>query len=162
MQYDDKRARALNYIINNSIMTTDGCREWQGPLTKQGYGQIGPTWIIEEFGIKGIHRLLAHLITGEEFTGRHQQVLHSCDNRRCCNGEHLRIGTAAENTAEMMARGRGRDVLMCLSKLSHDEVREIRRLRDANVPSHVIAEEYCLSRQHVWRIGARKVWRTLP
>ena len=35
-------------------------------------------------------------------------LMHSCDNRLCCNPEHLRIGTQSENMKDMWAKGRGR------------------------------------------------------
>lgn len=35
-------------------------------------------------------------------------VLHSCDNPPCCNPAHLRLGTAKDNHADMMRRGRAR------------------------------------------------------
>ena len=51
------------------------------------------------------HRLVFHIrcqrVTKDDW------VLHSCDNRRCINPAHLRIGTAADNTADMMNRARG-------------------------------------------------------
>lgn len=33
-------------------------------------------------------------------------ICHKCDNRRCINKDHLFLGTAADNVADMMAKGR--------------------------------------------------------
>jgi hypothetical protein len=35
-------------------------------------------------------------------------LLHTCDNPRCSNVEHLALGTYAENSADMMTKGRTR------------------------------------------------------
>jgi hypothetical protein len=36
-------------------------------------------------------------------------VLHRCDEPRCCNPEHLFLGTQAENMADMHRKGRSRN-----------------------------------------------------
>jgi hypothetical protein len=77
----------------------DGCLEFQGCLAPNGYGQI---WA---FGrVMGAHRAMWTLILGPVPDGL--LVLHRCDNRKCCNVEHLFLGTAADNTADMLAKGR--------------------------------------------------------
>jgi hypothetical protein len=159
MFYHDERAHALNYLINNSTPMGSGrdddCREWQGSLTKQGYGQIGIKWIVEQFGIKGAHRLMAHLVSGHDFVSRSEQVLHECHNRRCLNPAHLRIGTALENMAEMREAGREPPVRR---KVSDNDIRAIRARRAAGERTSVLAREFGISPNHCSKIIGRRIW----
>lgn len=50
----------------------------------------------------GAHRLAA-MFTDENFSPE-RQVHHMCSNPSCCNPEHLRVVTPAENNAEMNER----------------------------------------------------------
>lgn len=44
-------------------------------------------------------------------------VMHSCDRPKCCNPEHLSVGTHWDNMADMRAKGRGRSGVGGLSRL---------------------------------------------
>lgn len=77
------------------------CWPWTGARQRQGYG-------ICSYGGQGwlTHRLAFFL-----FTGTHPGelcVCHRCDNPPCCNPTHLFLGTQADNTRDMVEKGRER------------------------------------------------------
>ena len=58
---------------------------------------------------KGVPRIYAHRLSFLLFNGSLNSdlnVLHSCDNPRCVNPEHLRQGTQADNARDASIRGR--------------------------------------------------------
>lgn len=74
------------------------CWLWQGSVGGPGYPQLrfrGRT-------IAG-HRLSYAIANGPIPEGL--CVLHSCDNPRCVNPEHLHLGTRADNAREASERG---------------------------------------------------------
>ena len=79
--------------------TASGCLEWTGRKTAKGYGQV----VISRRDARA-HRIAFTLAKGPIPEG--MMVLHSCDNPPCCNPAHLRIGTAADNWADVIARNR--------------------------------------------------------
>jgi len=79
--------------------TEDECWEWQGCRFRTGYGQFSAKnkmWLS--------HRIAFFIHTGSNPVGK--LILHSCDNRGCCNPKHLRTGTHKDNADDMMDRGR--------------------------------------------------------
>lgn len=81
--------------------TDDGCWDWLGSLNQFGYGQV--SWQGKSIGA---HRAAHEVAKGPIPEGLH--VMHTCDNRKCVNPEHLFLGTRSDNMRDMVAKGRYR------------------------------------------------------
>jgi hypothetical protein len=82
-----------NELPDNLIDKTGDCWLWLGGANGDGYGYY-----------KGqrIHRLMLQAILGRPLKG---MALHSYGVRLCCNPEHLREGTHADNMKDMTTHG---------------------------------------------------------
>lgn len=137
-----KRAKVINYrkrkthyakTLTEYLMrhllpaNTDVCWEWQGRCSAAGYGEA----------IFKRERRSAHVFAYIHAYGHiqpGQNVLHSCDNPACCNPHHLFLGTAADNNADRARKGRS------YTRITPDQVRTIRQLRQQNVSYHKISQ----------------------
>ncbi len=75
------------------------CWNWLGCKSPQGYGKTSVAGRAAR-----AHRVSYELHKGPIPEG--MMVLHSCDNPSCVNPSHLSVGTAADNAADTVARGR--------------------------------------------------------
>lgn len=122
------------------------CLEWTGNwLSHNGYGRM-------TFKRK---KLLTHRIAYEAYKGpvpEGMQVMHSCDNRRCCNPDHLSVGRGQDNTNDRKAKDR------LGFKLSTADVLEIKRLCQAGMSQTAVGKRFGVLQSQVSRIMTGKRW----
>lgn len=86
-----------------AIAGPSDCWPWQSYVAPHGYGRICLSSRPRSRCVRA-HRLAYFFHYGVE--PGELCVLHSCDNRRCCNPAHLRLGTPADNARDRSLRNR--------------------------------------------------------
>lgn len=86
------------------IQGEDECWPWIAGLSQDGYGTFR-----HKYQQYRAHRFAWELVNGtipnDEWKNT-MHVLHTCDNRICCNPKHLFIGTHRDNMQDMIQKGR--------------------------------------------------------
>lgn len=80
-------------------------------------------------------------------------VCHHCDNPKCCEPDHLFIGTHDDNNKDKTRKGR------CKTKLTNENVREIKRLLSIGVISRNISARFGVSDTTINFIRQGKIWK---
>jgi hypothetical protein len=146
----------------------DACWLWTGGVDKNGYGCIkSPP---DENGKKRSQRI--HRIMYERYNGPIPQdkplIMHSCDTPACCNPKHLTTATPAENSADMVAKGRSKASSASFkkgeqsgenntrAKLNWEKVAQIRASEDTYAK---LAVQYDVSESTIRSILKNRIWK---
>lgn len=138
------------------------CWLWTNSVNRYGYGYF----TVQRVNTYG-HRVSYELHFGAIPPG--MCICHHCDNPRCVRPDHLFLGTRADNSADMKAKGRATGAHKPRqgsghgrAKLTESQVVEIRRLVSAGTPQRYVAMQFGISQTVVWHIHARRTWRHVP
>lgn len=150
----ERVAEVAERLAGKTVMDANGCHLWTGYTQPNGYG-----WL----SIRG-HKIAAHraaLIVSGVDVPRHMDVCHKCDVRNCINPAHLYVGTRRQNMADCSLRKRHnkpKGAAHWCAKLSDDQVRAIRKMREYGSTTTSIAQAFSIHPATVSRI-VRHVWR---
>lgn len=135
---DELKAKILNHV------TIEGdCWIWQKSFGSHGYGNISTG---------GGRNETVHRVSHEVFNGSISKgllILHSCDNRKCCNPAHLRAGTRVENTKDALERS------PIKRKLTAAEAFYI---KESNLSQRKLAKMFGVSQRLVYSIKRGEAW----
>jgi len=182
------RFRRNGSLESKRIIGDDAARFWSyvdqdGPMPEHR-SDLGPCWVWtggrSNFGhgvthggnlnIRLAHRLSWHLNVGPIPEGL--CVLHHCDNPPCVRPEHLFLGTKADNTADMIGKGRDRfepgvEALRAFhvgtdnpqAKMTEERVIELRQRAAAGEHFRDLAPEFGISASRANAIILGNAWR---
>lgn len=129
----------------------NGCWMWLGSKTKVGYG-LG--YSSKEKKLVSAHRLAFAAFKGEIPQG--MVVAHACDNPLCVNPDHLWLATHAENSADMVKKGRSAKGEKCgKSKLTEEQVKFI---RESNLSQRQLGAMFGVSYANIGYIKRGFTW----
>jgi hypothetical protein len=133
----------------------NGCWEYTGAKV-DGYGQFMLFLNGKRKNVRA-HRLSWEIHNSD--IPEELVVCHRCDNRKCVNPEHLFLGTKAENSSDMVSKGRqAKWERNNRAKITKDDVERIVFLRDSGYTCKQVGEIFGLSKSQVSKIHNRQFW----
>jgi hypothetical protein len=139
------------------------CWPWLRAINKSGYGSV---WINKKS--KTASRVAYELSFGKipEGEGYHGNVvMHTCDNRFCCNPKHLILGTQKENNKDRdnknRIKNRKKGEENHHSRFTKNEVLQIKKYLKMGKSLKSVSEIFGCSKSAIAHIRHGRVWNWL-
>jgi hypothetical protein len=144
----------IEKFVSRCKVMPNGCWVWTGMKSKTGYGQVK-----RDGKFIFAHRYSYMLHKGE--LGK-LFVLHACDNRLCCNPDHLSLGTQKDNQQDMKRKKRHcHGERSPNAKLTNKDVLRMYRLHEGGMGTILLAREFGVTKNLAWRIVRGLQWEHL-
>ena len=156
---DQPPAFAERFWSKVNILTPNECWEWKAYRKPSGYGQF----VVRKGVFMTASRVALALTLGP--LARGQVACHTRDNPPCCNPAHLFSGTQHDNAVDSVLKGRANrafGMFTASSKLTDDQVCEIRKYPSQYGLAQRLAHEFGVSETAIRRIRNRMTWTHLP
>lgn len=143
--------------LNEKTIKTDTCWIWTGSCN--GYGEKGYGIMMANGKHQVVHRIRYELVYGK--IPDNMYVLHTCDNRKCTNPDHLWLGTYQDNAIDMYKKKRNYDMSgegNGRAKLTQDIVDEIRNTYTKG-KSKEFSIKYNISESTIHSIMKNETWK---
>ena len=156
---DRARKSFWNKVDKNGLMVRPDlgrCWTWKACTSESGYPLMGMRCKLLK-----AHRVSFVLHKGP-ITPEKPYVLHHCDNKICCNPDHLFDGTILDNIRDMIGKGGQkipRGIERPNSKLNDDIARTIRKLRLAGGTYIGIGQLLGFNKSLVRSVCDNRSWR---
>lgn len=134
-----KESKPIEVVVNEN-----GC--WE--CISHAKDSVGYCIINRNGTRTSVHRYVYTLYKGEIPEGL--CILHSCDNRCCCNPNHLSVGTHKENMEDMHKKGRANHP----NKFAEYE-KDIINDYQLGIKIKIITDKYDISRRNIYTILER-------
>lgn len=143
---------------------SNACWPWRAGMQPIGYGIF---WVRSGRGVRGGTMWLAHraawAIAHDGRDPGQMDVCHRCDNRACCNPDHLFLGTQLDNMRDCKAKGRNhRGERHRAAKLTVPDVKAERVAYAAGESFGSIARRRGMDSQSIRRMIIGENWAHVP
>lgn len=148
----------VNERFDKFVVPDGDCLRWVGGHLTKGYGLFGVTVAFKTRVMVCAHRYAYERYKGNIPAG--MIVRHSCNNTWCVNPEHLQLGTAQDNSDDMVrAKRQCKGESKSLSKLTETQVLEARASFAAGVRCCELERSYGVSHRTMWDAIHRRSWK---
>jgi HNH endonuclease len=130
-----------------NVYKTDSCWLWIGTLSNDRYGSFraaGKTYTAHRFSFFLAHGYLPPST---------MDVMHTCDNKRCVNPDHLVVGTRKDNIHDYLDKGGHyfhRGEKNGRSKVTDEQYAEMKAKWNDGATMSSVAREYGITPQSFW------------